>query len=245
MPEELNRIVTDHLSDLLLAPSEAAAAQLSYEGIPESRVAVVGDIMFDAVLAHLDLASRSTVLQRLSQSAQGYVLCTVHRAENTDDPKRLSNIMQALSKVALHLQVVLPAHPRLRNALQSSGLGTLHDERLLLIDPVGYLDMLALESNAAVVATDSGGVQKEALFVGVPCVTLRNETEWRELVDSGWNILAPPDGSVDVARMILGAVGMKGMPGVQPYGDGSAANKICSAVTALCASSQPSLERVM
>jgi UDP-GlcNAc3NAcA epimerase len=245
MPEELNRIVTDHLSDLLLAPSEAAAAQLSYEGIPESKVSVVGDIMFDAVLAHLDLASRSTVLRRLSQSAQGYVLCTVHRAENTDDPKRLSIIMQALSRVASRLPVVLPVHPRLRNAMQSSGLGTRHDERLLFIDPVGYLDMLALERNAAVVATDSGGVQKEAFFVGVPCVTLRNETEWRELIDAGWNVLAPPDGSVNVARMILAAVGMKGLPGVQPYGDGSAAKKICSAVTALCASAQPSLERVM
>jgi UDP-GlcNAc3NAcA epimerase len=244
MPEELNRIVTDHLSDLLLAPSEAAAARLLDEGIPKSKVCLVGDVMYDAVLAHLPLAERSTVLKRLSQEAQGYVLCTVHRAENTDNAERLLIIMEALTKVAAYLPVVFPVHPRSRKAMESSGLKASPAGRLLLIDPVGYLDMLALESNAAVVTTDSGGVQKEAFFLGVPCVTLRNETEWTELVDAGWNTLAPPDGSVDVSRMILSALGRKGLHGVQPYGDGSAANKICSAVTELCAFAQVSLEAV-
>jgi len=244
MPEELNRIVTDHLSDLLLAPSVAAAARLLDEGIPKSKVTIVGDIMYDAVLAHLDLAERSTLLKRLSLETQGYVLCTVHRAENTDDPQRLSRLVQALTTVSGYLPVVFPVHPRSRKAMEFSGLKVTSEGRLLLIDPVGYLDMLALERNAAVVSTDSGGVQKEAFFLGVPCVTLRNETEWTELVDAGWNTLAPPDGSVDISGMILSAVGRKGLPGVQPYGDGNAAKKICAAVTGLCASAQVSLEAV-
>lgn len=233
MPEEVNRIVADHLSDLLLAPSEAAAARLFEEGISQSKVSIVGDVMCDAVLAYLGAAEHSTILNRLKLSGQDYILCTVHRAENTDDPERLTRIIRALYKVAEHLPVVVPVHPRSRKALERLGLISSSPEGLRLIEPVGYLDMLKLESNAQVVATDSGGVQKECFFVGVPCVTLRNETEWIELLDAGWNTLAPPDGSVDLSHVILFAIGRKGLSGVQPYGDGSAAKKICAAVCEL------------
>jgi UDP-GlcNAc3NAcA epimerase len=231
MPEELNRIVTDHLSDLLLAPSEAPKARLLQEGIPPERIAVVGDVMYDAVLAHVGLSERhSTALQRLELSPQDYVLCTIHRAENTDDPARLRNLIQALERVSRRLSVVFPVHPRSRKALESCGLRSQCEGRLQLIEPVGYLDMIALERHATVVATDSGGVQKEAFFLGVPCVTLRNETEWTELVTTGWNRLVPPDGSVDIAEAIFSSIGRTGQRSVQPYGDGKAAARIRVAV---------------
>ena len=238
MPEELNRIVTDHLSDLLLAPSEAAERRLIEEGIPASRIVVVGDVMYDAVLFHLGIAGRtSTILQRLALEPRSYALCTIHRAENTDDPVRLANLVNAMERVARHLPVIFPVHPRSRHALDSSGLPVTGDGRLRLIPPVGYLDMISLEKGAAVIATDSGGVQKEAFFLEVPCVTLRNETEWTELVATGWNRLAPPDGVTDIAAAVLSAIGCTGRPGVRPYGDGKAAAKVCAAVQHLCAAS--------
>jgi UDP-GlcNAc3NAcA epimerase len=245
MPEELNRIVTDHISDLLLTPSEAAKTRLLEEGIPSARIVVVGDVMYDAVLLHLGSSERSsTIIERLDLSPKGYVLCTIHRAENTDDPMRLENLIQALVKVADHLPVVFPVHPRSRKVLQSSGMAVQREGRLLLIDPVGYLDMIALERHAAVVATDSGGVQKEAFFLEVPCVTLRDQSEWTELFATGWNRLAPPDGSTDVAGTILSSIGRTGQLGVQPYGDGKAAFKVCAAVQGLVAAKANHTETV-
>lgn len=233
MPEELNRIVADHVSDLLLAPSAAAREQLLREGIAEERIKVVGDVMKDAILLHLDVARRkSTILSRLGLEGTPYILTTIHRAENTDNPSRLHNLIHALREVSRRIPVVFPVHPRTEKAIRSSGM-QINGSAMMMIEPAGYLDMVALESSAAAIATDSGGVQKEAFFLEVPCVTLRNETEWIELLACGWNRLAPPDGSVDVAESILGAIGTRGKAGVHPYGDGNAAARICEAVVQL------------
>jgi UDP-GlcNAc3NAcA epimerase len=244
-PEEHNRVVTDHLADLLLTPSEITRTQLLREGIPDGRIALVGDVMYDAVLHHLVIAEHnSRIREQLNLLPQGYVLCTIHRAANTDDPARLLYLMRALERVAEYLPVVFPVHPRSRKVFDACGLAGRLDERLIPIDPVGYLDMIALERNAAVVATDSGGVQKEAFFLEVPCVTLREETEWTELVATGWTRLAPPDGSADVAEIILSSVGKTGQLGVRPYGDGNAARKVCDAVLELIAASGREREAV-
>ncbi|MGE5482440.1 MAG: non-hydrolyzing UDP-N-acetylglucosamine 2-epimerase [Bacteroidota bacterium] len=223
MPEEINRVLSDHASDRLYAPTQAAVSNLEKEGIPDERIRLVGDIMFDAALRFGEKAGReSTVLQRLAVSPGGYVLATVHRAENTDDLSQLTAIFQGLAEVARDLPVILPLHPRTRRAAAEAGLLDVGSEGLRLVEPLGYLDMIQLEKNAAVVATDSGGVQKEAFFYRVPCVTLRSETEWTELVSLGWNVLAPPDTSVAVARAVRAAIGRKGNE-AQPYGDGRAA----------------------
>ncbi len=231
MPEEVNRVLTDHVSDLLFAPTEAAVENLHREGIPSARIHLVGDVMFDAARLFAKVAEqRSTAVPRLGLSRKRYILATVHRAENTDDLGRLRTIFGGLRRVAHEYTVVLPLHPRTRAALARSGQAEALTEGLLLTDPLGYLDMVALEEHALVIATDSGGVQKEAYFHQVPCVTLREETEWIELVATGWNRLAPPHSEVTIAEAILGAVGTRGEPHAL-YGHGQAAMRIA---TALC-----------
>jgi UDP-GlcNAc3NAcA epimerase len=193
MPEETNRIVADHVSDLLLAPTTTAVDNLRREGIDDSRIRLVGDVMCDATLHYRDVAAQqSDVLGRLNLSPNNYVLCTIHRAENTDDPSRLGAIVAALIEVAQSRTVVFPIHPRTRSAMERLGLWDAASSQLQVIDPVGYLDMILLEASAQRIATDSGGVQKEAYFCGTPCVTLRDETEWVELVHAGWNQLLSP-----------------------------------------------------
>ena len=173
MPEEVNRVLTDHVSDLLFAPTEAAVANLAREGIAGSGVRLVGDVMYDVALHFADRAhGHSRVLDRLGLLAGGYVLATVHRPANTDNPDRLRAIFAGLGEVAAEVPVVLPLHPRTRAAAERAGLPDAVGG-LTLTEPVGYLDMLTLERNACVVVTDSGGVQKEAFFSRVPCVTLR------------------------------------------------------------------------
>ncbi len=188
MPEEHNRVLTDHASDLLLCPTQTAVDHLSREGVV-SGVHLVGDVMYDAVLHFGDIArSRSGVLNELSLSRGDYYLATIHRPYNTDDPAQLAVILEVLG--SLPLPVVFPVHPRTRERLKAHVSA---ESRVRLIDPVGYLDMLQLEQNAAAILTDSGGVQKEAYFFGVPCFTLRPETEWVETVRSGWNTLVGAD----------------------------------------------------
>jgi len=231
MPEEINRVLTDHAADLLLAPTPTAVENLRREGLPEARVRWVGDVMYDAALHFGRLADRaSTALERLGLEPRGYVLATVHRAENTDDPARLEAVFEGLSRVAAELPVALPLHPRTRKALERLGWLERSRERLQLIEPVGYLDMVALEKNARLIATDSGGVQKEAYFFGVPCVTLRDETEWVELVEAGWNLLAPPRDAETVARAIRAHLDARGRP-IEAYGDGRAAERIVTELT--------------
>lgn len=225
MPEEVNRVLSDHVSDRLYAPTEAAVANLRREGLAEQRIRLTGDVMYDATLHFGERASReSTVLAQLGLKPRTYVLATVHRAENTDDPSRLRVIFRGLADVARNLPVVLPLHPRTRRAAADAGL-LAEMGGIRLLNPLGYLDMVRLEMDAAVIATDSGGVQKEAYFYEVPCVTLRRETEWTELVALGWNRLAPLDSSDSVTATILASVGQRGQPG-RPYGDGRAAERI-------------------
>ncbi len=225
MPEEINRVLTDHASDLLFAPTEAAVQNLKREGIPEERIHLVGDVMYDAALYYGKKAEReSRILERLSLQPKGYILATVHRAENTDNPARLKAILEGLAKVHREVPVVFPVHPRPRKAAELFGLGHLL-ESVMAIEPVGYLDMVMLEKNASLIATDSGGVQKEAFFYRVPCVTLREETEWVELVALGWNRLCPPGKVTDLAACIDEARRTHGAE-ASPYGDGKASARI-------------------
>lgn len=233
MPEEINRILTDRISDWLFAPTEGAAAHLRYEGVDEERILNVGDVMYDVAL-HFGgrVQAQGGTLERLGLAPGGYALATIHRAENTDDALRLAAIVGALRQLAGKMPVVCPLHPRTKGALQRQGLlSGLEAGGVRLIEPVGYLDMTRLEKYAALIATDSGGVQKEAYFHRVPCVTLRDETEWTELVAAGWNRLAPPDDADGIMAVVERALGSRGQD-VSPYGDGDAAAKIAARLAA-------------
>lgn len=231
MPEEINRILTDHCSDMLFTPTATATRNLENEGILASKVLEVGDVMQDA--AHLFGAvavQKSTLAADLSIDAGSFILATVHRQENTDNPSRLASIVKGLSLIADELPVVLPLHPRTRDKLEQSGLSL--GAGIKCVEPIGYLDMLALERQAALIVTDSGGVQKEAYFQGVPCVTLRDETEWTELVETGWNRLCPPTSGADIANTVRAALGTTGED-VALYGTGSVSQVIAYKMVAL------------
>lgn len=190
MPEEINRLAVDHISDLLFAPTPQALEHLRREGLGE-RSHLVGDVMVDALHDSMGrAASDSTVLGRLGVHPQGFVLATIHRADNTDDPRRLAAILDGLRR--LGRPVVFPVHPRTRKAMATSGLRA-DGGNLIVVDPVGYLDMIRLEAAAQAIVTDSGGVQKEAYLARVPCVTVQRVTAWPETVEAGWNRLVEPD----------------------------------------------------
>ena len=221
MPEEINRILTDHAATMLFAPTEAAMTNLSNEGINSDKVMNVGDVMFDAALFYGAKAEQhSQILKKLGIESKKYILATIHRAENTDAPERLKAIIKGMAESGK--QIVLPVHPRTRARMQSAGL-TL-SENVIAIDPVGYLDMVMLEKHAALIMTDSGGVQKEAFFYHVPCITLRDETEWVELVEAGWNQVVPPI-NVDMVTKAIVATRSEGNS-IQPYGKGRAAELV-------------------
>jgi UDP-N-acetylglucosamine 2-epimerase len=188
MPEEINRVLTDHVSDILFCPTQTAVENLKNEGITNG-VYLVGDVMFDALLHFSKISDmKSNILERLNIKPKEYYLVTIHRAENTDNYERLKNILIAFSK--MDEIVVFPIHPRTRKMINYYGLSDLlENNNVKVIDPVGYLDMLKLEKNAKAILTDSGGVQKEAFWLKVPCITLRDETEWIETVNLGWNRL--------------------------------------------------------
>ena len=219
MPEEHNRVLTDHCADILFCPTQTAVNLLAREGITRG-VHLVGDVMIDALQQHGALArQQSTLTTRLGLHTCDFILATIHRPYNTDDPARLAVILSALA--GLEMPVVFPIHPRTRSALTRAGL-TL-PANVITLDPIGYLDMLALEQAAALIVTDSGGVQKEAYFFAVPCVTLRPETEWVETVAAGWNRLAWGD----AAQVIEAA--QRPWPTTPPapvFGDGHAAERI-------------------
>jgi UDP-N-acetylglucosamine 2-epimerase len=189
MPEEINRVLTDHIATYLFAPSEQARVWLEREGIATG-VYVVGDIMLDAILMHRRRAGeRARYPRALGLEPGAYYVATVHRAENTDDHARLRGILAGLN--GLGLPVVLPVHPRTQKQLALFGLAT--GDNVIPLEPLGYLDMVQLQACSACVLTDSGGVQKEAYYLEVPCVTLRDETEWVETVDAGWNVVVGTD----------------------------------------------------
>jgi UDP-N-acetylglucosamine 2-epimerase len=196
MPEEINRVVTDHISNVLLCPTKTAAENLCKEGIVDG-VFVTGDVMLDAVLKWREVAKdRSSILSRLALERSAYLLLTIHRAENTHSPERIAEVLESVLEIPY--PIVFPMHPRTRAcidgdlSLRNLRSRLLASHTLKLIGPVSYLDMLALEDNAQVILTDSGGVQKEAYFLGVPCLTVRGETEWVETLDGGWNRLVQP-----------------------------------------------------
>lgn len=222
MPEEINRILTDHLSTKLFCPSDTARQHLADEGIGRG-VQVVGDVMADTLLFAAERATeQSSILEYLSLEPENYLLATVHRAENTDHPDRLRSILQAFA--SLQEPVIFPIHPRTRHRLEDTGATSiLEGSRVRLIEPLGYLDMIRLENLARMILTDSGGIQKEAYWLKIPCVTLRDETEWVETVDSGWNNLVGAD-----CGKIIEAVHSFKIPIDHPtlYGDGQAARYI-------------------
>ncbi len=192
MPEEINRILTDHISDLLFCPSDVAVQNLKKEGITKN-VVIVGDVMADSLFYTAEKAAqKSKIIETLGLKPGNYYLATVHRAENTDDPHRLKNILEAF--VALDAQVVFPIHPRTSQAIENYNFDLdLENSNIKFVEPMGYLNMIRLEQSAKMILTDSGGIQKEAYWLRVPCVTLRDETEWVETVESGWNVIAGGD----------------------------------------------------
>ena len=223
VPEEVNRIVTDHLSAVLYAASPSSAGNLACEGIAGPHVVLAGDVMYDAALLFAGRAGDG-IRRRLGLETKGYALATIHRAENTDDPANLAAVFGGLVALAAKLPVVVPLHPRTRAALGANGMGDDLARRLRLIDPVGYVDMQALEAGARLVVTDSGGVQKEAFYHRVPCVTLRGETEWVELVELGWNrLLKPRDADLVGAALIAALDAPAGQEAPELYGAGRAA----------------------
>ncbi|MBL8165516.1 MAG: UDP-N-acetylglucosamine 2-epimerase (non-hydrolyzing) [Anaerolineae bacterium] len=227
MPEEINRVLTDHVSALLFCPTATAVENLAREGITQG-VLLTGDIMVDGVLRHAEAArQQSRIHAQLGLSAGvPYAAATIHRPANTDLPAALAEIIAGLG--ALGMPVIFPAHPRTHKALETNGIAL--PANLRLIEPLGYLDMLALVGRAAVLLTDSGGLQKEAYVLRVPCVTVRSETEWVETVTSGWNRLCEPErGAIQAA--VSAAMGTRPTEHPDFYGDGAAATRIVAALS--------------
>lgn len=219
MPEEINRVVCDHVSTLLFCPSATAVNNLVGEGITRG-VHLVGDVMHDLLELSLPLANeRSQILNQLGLKESRYLLATIHRAENTDNPQRLQNIISAFNQ--LTETILLPLHPRTRKEIEGNGIRI--KPHIHVVEPLGYLDMIRLEKSARLILTDSGGIQKEACWLGIPCITLRDETEWVETIESGWNKLVGSDTS-----HIIEAVNTFSLPEKRAalYGDGHAASKI-------------------
>ncbi|MBV9772374.1 MAG: UDP-N-acetylglucosamine 2-epimerase (non-hydrolyzing) [Gemmatimonadetes bacterium] len=242
MPEEVNRVLTDRLSDLLLTPGPDALPNLLAEGIPANRVAFVGNVMIDTLFAQLSRARAADVPGRLGVERGRYALVTLHRPSNVDDPAALENVLEALAAVAEEMPVVFPVHPRTRRRAEAAGLHA-HLARLCVLEPLGYRDMLSLTDGAAVVLTDSGGLQEETTALGVPCVTLRERTERPVTITHGTNRLAPfpltPSGVYGAFREALAAG--RAEPGSRcPAGwDGRAAERIVHAMESASTPGRP------
>lgn len=230
MPEEVNRVLTDRISQFLYCPSQQAIRNLHDEGYhhrPEVQILSAGDVMFDATRLFMPQArSRSSVLDRIGREPGEFALATFHRQENADNPIRLAGICSGLNQLHEQHRVVVPMHPRTRGRLTEAGL----ECRFQVVDPVGYLDMLALVDACGLVVTDSGGLQKEAFWMGKQCVTMRDQTEWRELVDLGVNVLVSAN-SASIVRESLDRFGTEVPHDKTVYGDGLASQKIVSHLT--------------
>ena len=229
MPEEINRILTDHAADILFTPTSTATSHALAEGIANEKIQQVGDVMYDAAIYYAAKAENgNTILQRLSLVSKQFVLTTLHRAENVDDKKRLQQIFNGLAKS--NMPVILPMHPRTKKRLQEFDI--VLPANISIIEPVGYLDMIVLEKHAAIIATDSGGVQKEAYFHKTPCVTMRDETEWVELVECGANILTGAD-ETKIEEAIKKSLSIdKDIFSKPLYGNGDAGLLIAKAIVA-------------
>ena len=223
MPEEINRVLTDHVATLLFAPTELARTNLLKEGIAKEKIHVVGDVMYDAALFYKERARKPDWFDAINLRINDYVLCTIHRAENTDDSMCMESILKGLKSA--NLPVILPLHPRTRSKLAKMNL--IIPSNINIVDPVGYLEMVWLEINSKLIATDSGGVQKEAYFHKKFCVTLRNETEWIELVSSGVNVLTATDENLIVNAL----AGLRDLDFSKKfYGDGDSASNLVNLI---------------
>jgi UDP-GlcNAc3NAcA epimerase len=229
MPEEINRILTDHIATLLFCPTYKAVENLAKESITQG-IFYTGDVMYDAALTYGQVAEKkSAVLNRFGLQPKRFRLCTVHRAENTNNPERLTQIILALAEIARpDCPVIFPVHPRTKIYIDNYNLNVTvaSNEALRLIDPVDYPDMIMLEKNAATILTDSGGIQKEAYFHRTPCITLREETEWTETVDAGWNQIA----GYTIEKIIECIENEPEKSEIKEYGKGNAAEKIVNAI---------------
>jgi UDP-GlcNAc3NAcA epimerase len=221
MPEEINRVLTDHVADLLLAPTNIAVQNLHNEGIDPRKIHQVGDVMYDATLFYQKRAKRP---QALGETKDDFLICTIHRAENTNDLSRLNKIIDALNKIAEQHTIILPLHPRTAGVIAKIPYKKLHSN-IKIIEPVGFLEMHWLLQHCSLVMTDSGGVQKEAFFHRKPCVTLRDETEWVELIESGVNKLAAPE-TADIAAIVMSMIGMEIDKSIKLYGDGETGKRL-------------------
>jgi UDP-N-acetylglucosamine 2-epimerase (non-hydrolysing) len=232
MPEEINRVLTDQIADLLLTPSADADRNLLAEGIPPKRIRLVGNVMIDSLFKHLALAERSKVREVLGVEGRDYAVVTLHRPSNVDDAAALRRILSALSTLAARLPVVFPAHPRTRKMLAEFGLDEAVGGGLLLTEPLGYLDFLRLFSGARLVLTDSGGIQEETTALGVPCLTLRENTERPVTVELGTNrvVGTDPERILREAERALERERADGPPRVPPLWDGHAADRILDAI---------------
>lgn len=234
MPEEINRILTDHASDLLFAPTKTANDRLISEGIPNDKIVRTGDVMLDAAIHYGDIAgNHSGIINTLSLNDTKYALCTIHRAENVDDAQTLAWIVEGLSELSNSMTVVLPLHPRTRMRLNEFSLFEKLNSKIIIIDPLGFLNILALQKSASVIVTDSGGMQKEAFFQKKPCVTVRTETEWIELLTGGHNRLAIPlkDSIISKVDDAL-ATNLDWSDNL--YGDGNSSKTIAEALISFC-----------
>jgi UDP-GlcNAc3NAcA epimerase len=224
MPEEINRILTDAISGLLFVPTQNAIDNLKNEGVPDSRIFMVGDVMYDASKYFGEVAEKkSSILKDTELYGEDYILLTIHRAENTDDKSRIHWIMDQVNRLSDTYQFVFPMHPRTRKKLQEEGIQLA--DRIKILAPLGYLDMLMLEKHAALILTDSGGIQKEAYFMQRPCITFREQTEWVELVENGFNKLLQTDMNLEKVLQEMSHVKIEE---TQLYGDGRASYKIAS-----------------
>lgn len=232
MPEEINRLMTDQIADLLFTPSVDANENLAREGVDTGKIHFVGNVMIDTLLRLLPVAMESDILQRLNLQPGGYGLITLHRPSNVDAPETLQEIMETLQDLAREIPLVFPIHPRTRVRLQNMGLSSFHP-RLQLIEPLGYIDFLALQKHARLVITDSGGVQEETTQLGVPCLTVRENTERPVTVSMGTNILVGSNMArlcEEVNRILSGTVKSGEIP---PFWDGKAGQRIARIIAAL------------
>lgn len=233
MPEEINRLATDAIADYLFVTEQSGRDHLRREGVPDERVHFVGNVMIDSLVHFRTKAAESTVLEDVGVEPKGYALVTMHRPSNVDDPARLAELVRMLEAVAERYPVVFPVHPRTRKNLATAGLMDRLDalDAVRLLDPVGYLEFLKLMEHAAVVVTDSGGIQEETTYLGVPCLTLRSSTERPVTVDVGTNVLLPLDAERVAERVRDVAAGRFKQGSVPPLWDGRAAERIAAVLT--------------
>lgn len=228
IPEEVNRIVADHMADFLFAPTVTSFKQLEKEGISLEKIFLSGDVMYDNALYYRSKAlEKSKILEKLQVLPKKYILLTLHRADKTNQISRLKIIVEAICDLSKSHHIVFPVHPGTKHQLEKHDLlNVLLKAKVSIIEPLGFLDMLQLEQHASLIITDSGGVQKEAFFYRVPCVVLQEETPWVELVELGWNYLASPIEKENILNIVSIAMNSNPKEAVSPYGEGDAAEKI-------------------